>query len=672
MAGDWLEGCFFNLLVDYWSFILCRPYGSGCTRENYLPVLRRLKPGFLVVYAKGESGHSSFPSALKSEHPKLAQNLPRFFRKLTREMGTKLFLYYSGLEDGVAAAAHPDWRLRDKNGKPVKFFSEFIPDDVACSAMCPQSRYLDDWVAMHLREMMKFGDPDGIWVDGTWVGPCYCRRCVGRYRRETGFRGKLPEGIEWTRYWAKVQFEFRSRFLERVRSLKPSCRCSFGNITVRQEFREDRDWCSGDWYSPNNHRIAQSIVMRRYTTTGLLYDAKTCDTQMVHALHHLRARTKSVARMLQEGAGLIANGGLWTYWTFPRGDGALVPSRMRRAAIAARFARQRKNICQRTESVRWTAILDLDPNARLWGDGVWGAAKALIHLHRSPDLMDETGLADDMPYDLIVLAEPDQVSTEVMAGLERFVRRGGKLLNVGTNRVPPELQKLLGIEVVRRGAAKDCHVFLQNADPCGVGAAWDKVALAGARVLYPLYFSWDSRNPKAKKILPHIAITNQVDEDNPEPAGFPAATLRKLGKGLAVHIPANAFSVYWRDGFLDIKAWLGEILEFLQPRPLFRTDAPSWVEVALRQRDDTLFVHFINGNPGRDLSHVGTSDLWVDEIPVVGPYRFWIRSARKPGRATWEPGAKPARTRWKHGVLEVVLPRLEIHTCLKLPGWQRC
>ena len=37
-----------------------------------------------------------------------------------------------------------------------------------------------------------------------------------------------------------------------------------------------------------------------------------------------------------------------------------------------------------------------------------------------------------------------------------------------------------------------------------------------------------------------------------------------------------------------------------------RTDAPSFIELSLREKDGNLLIHVINGNPGRDISLVGS------------------------------------------------------------------
>ena len=49
----WFADCPFNLLVDYYTEVPFRPYGSGATRENVLKVLQELRLGYIIIYAKG-------------------------------------------------------------------------------------------------------------------------------------------------------------------------------------------------------------------------------------------------------------------------------------------------------------------------------------------------------------------------------------------------------------------------------------------------------------------------------------------------------------------------------------------------------------------------------------------------------------------------------------------
>ena len=65
-------------------------------------------------------------------------------------------------------------------------------------------------------------------------------------------------------------------------------------------------------------------------------------------------------------------------------------------------------------------------------------------------------------------------------------------------------------------------------------------------------------------------------------------------------------------------------------------------------------MHFLNGNPGFDISVVGSQDLFVDEIPEVGPYAASVRSAARPKAVFIEPG----HNRWisSGGTAALALP----------------
>ena len=121
----WLAASAMNLLVDYYPELQFRPYGSGCTRENTLPWLQGLRLGYLCIYAKGDSGYTSWDSSLQTRHTMLGQDMPAFYRQLTREAGTKLVLYFSGLAYGIAGERHPDWRMKNLDGTDKQLFQDF-------------------------------------------------------------------------------------------------------------------------------------------------------------------------------------------------------------------------------------------------------------------------------------------------------------------------------------------------------------------------------------------------------------------------------------------------------------------------------------------------------------------------------------------------------------------
>jgi len=673
-----------NLLVDYYTEVQFRPYGSGATRENVLAFLKELKLGYLCIYAKGHSGYTSFPSSLRTQHTMLSQDIPKLFRELTREANVKLVLYYSGLVDGIAGERHPEWRQWTVEERPCdpghtdfKCFSSY--------AICPLSAYWDDWASIHLREIIGTYDPDGIWVDGDWPGPCYCPRCQERFRADTGWAGSWHDVVrrpgfstEYARSWNRITHGWRTRFSAFLKALKPDCVYSAGNVSPRREFLSPFDWRSGDFFSPGNYFLHDMArMMRWYGTLGVPYDAYVCDTSFTHVRKSVRSRSKTLDRMLQEAATVAACGGAVGYWTYPLGNGAFVPSRMRKAASVRRFLADREDLFLHSESARWTAILVSDPASPTFGGAaVEGAHKAMAALHRSPDITDETGVTEDLPYDLMVLPEQPLLPPVTARRLEAFVRRGGKLLSSGSSLRSPEYQKMLGVERVRFGEVDDGHVLLKTHDePTGLDSAWDRVEVTRTATrgsvpeeLYPLYLSWDQLNPELRNLTNNWPMHGQLDEEGPEPAGFPAAVTRTLGKGRIVHVCTDVFSQYRTLGDPQMLRWLREIVDSLQPEPLCTTDAPSWVDVSLRRKNGRLLVHFVNQNPGRDVAVLNTNDTWVDEIPEVGPFRLELRIAHPPESAWWEPGHHELAMDLRDGVLRLEVPRLRIHGCAVVGG----
>lgn len=154
---------------------------------------------------------------------------------------------------------------------------------------------------------------------------------------------------------------WRNQFNAFLKALKPNCAYSAGNVCPRREFLAPFDWRSGDFFSPGSfHLHDMARMMRWYGTLGIPYDAYVCDTSFTHVREKVRSRSKSTERMLQEAATIAANGGGVGYWTYPLGNGALVPSRMENARAVQQFLTTRRHVFQGTQSIPWTLIAVTD------------------------------------------------------------------------------------------------------------------------------------------------------------------------------------------------------------------------------------------------------------------------------------------------------------------------
>lgn len=193
---------------------------------------------------------------------------------------------------------------------------------------------------------------------------------------------------EYTKFWNGVTHAWRTRFNAFIKDANPQCAYSAGNVSPRQEFLAPFDWRSGDFFSPGFFLLHDmSRMMRWYSTLGVPYDAYVCDTSFTHVRKHVRSRTKTLQRMLQEAATVAVNGGAVGYWTYPTADGALVPSRMNKARAVRQFLREREDVLLHTHGAGLTAMLVSDPATPTFGGAnVEGAHKALAALHLSPEI----------------------------------------------------------------------------------------------------------------------------------------------------------------------------------------------------------------------------------------------------------------------------------------------
>ncbi len=661
---QWYDKTYFNLIVDYYTEAPGRPYGTGMTLENLTKSLKMCRPGYVTIMAKGHSGTTAFKSRLGTQHPMLGEDPLAVLRQATRQCGVKMILYYSGLIDGTAAERHPEWRPAGPDGKRDTRPIGSIPYRMA--PICPSSRYLEDWAAVHLEEMITRYDPDGIWVDGDWgCRWCYCDDCkvlaVARFGDAQGPRHGGVPCLGEERVSPQVCGDCPpAEALVPLQPPLPAPAADFG-------FVNHLDYESKDDQSPPHFRLGQDFMDRRNATLGIPFEAEIVDTSFVKEFN-TRSLPKTLDRLLQEGAGVLINGGKWTYWTYPMPNGAAIPSQMRLAKACRDWAAERRRSLARHPE----RPLDGRGQQFLPGTGISqrnpGVIRALVELHRSPDVIHLRQLKEPIPYRMLVLPGTAGIRREQMAMLERFVRGGGVLLSIGSTVQNPGMAQLLGVEVVRPDAlTKEGHVLLADGSPACLLCNWSKVRPAGAEVWWKLYKSWDHDEQAGMPF--NYPITARLDEEKPEEAGMPAVTARKVGRGLAVHLAGDPFPSFWTFGHPTVRAFTRELLKRMQPDPLFRTNAPSWVEVSLRTRGDELFVHFLNGNPGFDMSELEHKDLFVDEIPEVGPYEASVGCSHQPRAVFLEPGHQPLDTEWREGRLHFTVPRLKIHACVRIQGW---
>ena len=89
-------------------------------------------------------GYAYYDTKIAVRHPSLKSDLLGDMLKVLRPAGIAANYYYCLTWDALAAARHPEWRILDRDGKPVIFGGR--NSGVEWQQVCLNSPYLDQVV----------------------------------------------------------------------------------------------------------------------------------------------------------------------------------------------------------------------------------------------------------------------------------------------------------------------------------------------------------------------------------------------------------------------------------------------------------------------------------------------------------------------------------------------
>jgi len=175
---NWHTHVFFGLHYDLHAQATDTELGRELTHEHLRERLLRVKPDWIQCDCKGHAGYTSWPTQIGSPSPGIIRDALRIHRDVTRELGIKLGMHYSGVWDTRAIELHPDWALIHADGSADPNFT------------CRLSGYVDELMIPQMLEIVDKYDVDGFWVDGeNWASrPCWCERCRAEFGRRTGLQ----------------------------------------------------------------------------------------------------------------------------------------------------------------------------------------------------------------------------------------------------------------------------------------------------------------------------------------------------------------------------------------------------------------------------------------------------------------------------------------------------
>jgi hypothetical protein len=396
---------------------------------------------------------------------------------------------------------------------------------------------------------------------------------------------------------------------------------------------------------------------------------------------------KPAVAMQQEVAATIAHGGLAWIGYQMRHDFEVEPAVMEQLGQTLAFVRDREPLLRDALPVAHVAVLHsthahvaaAEPALFVNELSARGAHRLLSEAMVPHHFVHEATLLSRLAeFRAVILPDQRRLDPPLVAALDAWVNAGGVLVAAGfTGTLDAScrdtgtlaLEDLLG--VWREGVYDQSHAYIEVTDPRLTPGTLPMPHLAETTFVLA--------RPTAADVQVLASLRRiYLREDGQfllrwspagEDSGYPAITLRPVGRGFAVFIAGDVFRAYQAKNQWNLKHIVANLLRHLIPAPPVTVEAPVWVEVALgRQgqaadRGERLLVHLVNPHGDRPLDG---NNRCVERVLPVPNVVVRVPCSRRPSRVTLEPGGIEPRWAYDGGAVSVTVPEVPIHVCVAI------
>ncbi len=659
-SHNWHEDVFFGIHYDLHANANDTMLGRDITYEHIKERLLRVKPDWIQWDCKGHPGYTSWPTQVGSTSPGVVKDMLRIVRDVTKELGIKLGMHYSGVYDTRAIELHPDWARIDENGKPDPHYT------------CRLSAYVDELMIPQMIEVIDKYDIDGFWVDGeNWASlPCWCDRCQEGFTRRTGIIA-IPHSKEdahwddWLAFQRQVFVEYVTKYANAVHKRKSDCLiCSNWMYTIRQPdpIEAPIDYISGDYswiWGADRAAIEARFIDSRNITWDLMCWSFGKSGDKIEDEHYPWTM-KTAIHLKQEVSEVIALGGAIMLYNVPQRTGWLTDWHQDLLGEIAEFSRQRKEVCFKTTSASQSAILHVSShyyanNDPLFNLGkstnpVEGALHCLLQNHISTDIITDSdkSIADKLAkYKLLVIPEQTRLSASLITTLTKFAEQGGHILITGAH------------------LAKDYPEFISakpgdkakpiKSDLNGIYLPIDGKAAAVAG-------EWTTLLPDENAEILTCYLSDQEQSHNA--TNNPVTIRRKIGKGTITAISGPIFESYYHGHYPLIRQYIKNIIDSMNISwQVSLINTPSQLEVILRKKDNKLLINLLNRGAG-----IMTNERQpiIEDLPPITNFQLRINLENPPASVKYLPENIIPDYSYENRTLTINIPELAIHSIIEL------
>ena len=262
-----------DMHIEDWNDEFLSKFDAGA----YFECLKRGHVQSPMIYLQSHVGLCNWPTKTGRTHRAFASgNKIKELVDLCHAGGKDAVGYYSLIYNNWAYENHPNWRMKDKNGKASREKGAECRSPNRYGILCPNNAEYRTFVTAQLEELLDIYDIDGMFVDmAFWPMVCYCDACRDRYRTETG--REIPNNVDWHNPdWVRFQrkredwmSEFARFSANEVRRLRPGLpvehnyapACFNWLHGVNEGPSEASDYTGGDLYGGHHE---ESFICKLY------------------------------------------------------------------------------------------------------------------------------------------------------------------------------------------------------------------------------------------------------------------------------------------------------------------------------------------------------------------------------------------------------------------------
>lgn len=448
-STKWYESAFRRAVIDMHISDWDPKFLSAFDPEEYADMLVKSRSESVVCYCQSHAGLFNYPTKIGQQHAAWhGENMLQRMIDACHKRNVAVQIYTSLIFDRWAGDHHPEWRMRNWEGK-------IQGEGGRQAVMCVNSPYRE-YVRQFVEEICQNFDFEGMRFDMTfWPWICYCEHCQKRFDEEVG--GALPVTINWLdTKWVAFQrarerwlVDFASIATSTVRKLKPAASVEHQSSTYPQSWTfgvtaalaEQNDFLQGDFYGDQRQgsfvrKLLERLSPNRPFGYETSFSVRLADHTAMKSEALLTAKAAaaiadSAAFVFIDGIDPIGKVNPRTHQRMGKIFDQMMPyyahlggERVRDVAVFYSFE-SKVDMNGNGSHIRAPKTTDAHTNSSM------RAASLIISRQLPLGVISKGSLADLKDLKVLVMSNVNMMDHEECAAIREWVRGGGKLLATG-------------------------------------------------------------------------------------------------------------------------------------------------------------------------------------------------------------------------------------------------